>query len=110
MMDINKIHKDIDDFCRRYNCRYFFYDKLHVYDEQGLPSQMPAFLAETEQFLGPDYRNLLLDRGVITRFPGGGYDFNFSSNVENGGATCYSAIGEEQGLNKNILIFLTTKP
>ena len=105
MMDINKIHKDIDDFCRRYNCRYFFYDKLHVYDEQGLPSQMPAFLAETEQFLGPDYRNLLLDRGVITRFPGGGYDFNFSSNVENGGATCYSAIGEEQGLTKNILIF-----
>ena len=104
-MDINKIYNDLDCFCRRYNCRYFFYDKLHIYDEQGQPSQMSAFLAEAERFLGPDYRNLLLERGVIIRFPGGGYDFNFRSNVENGGATCYSAIGEEQGLNKNILIF-----
>jgi len=91
-----QLQKDLDEICRLTNSRWGKYADLSQYDENGRPVKMKEFLAEMKDFLGKNYKVYLLDSNIITRIPGGGYDFVFNSDIRSCGGQTHFDLGEKQ--------------
>ena len=93
-MNRKLLYQDIQKLCRENNTLFGVCDKLHKYDKNGRPTELPKFLAQAEQLMGKEALINLMENDIICPATGGNYDFHFTESVLSGGGLTYSNIGK----------------